>query len=391
VSRRAGPAAAVLIVVVAAGCGLVGGNPRPDDPSAVRPDPPPGAATMSALNWQDITFEQPATVSQDQWDQPKAVAAGPGGFVAVGSDYASGKSGRIWRSTDATAWRLVQSPVLDGLDLVSVAATGDAFVAIGTGGRDDNHFGTAVLRSTDGLTWTQVKQVPEAWAKRVSASPKGFVAIVEAGDTTDLLVSSDGISWSRTPGANIADGAWISDVEWDGSGWIAAGSVGDRALVLRSVDGITWTEERLPAAEPTGGIAIVLAYRVVPGRWATLILGLDEEPSCREDDDFCPKHQAAWSHTVQTGWQRLPSSTWILGRGHGVDVHPAGDAGFIHLLADDARVSADGWDWKAVSAKGSSAAFQAGVVVVQNDLIGVGTTLFGDTTGAWFGHATISR
>jgi hypothetical protein len=54
-------------------------------------------------------------------------------------------------------------------------------------------------------------------------------------------------------------------------------------------------------------------------------------------------------------------------------------------------VSADGWDWKAVSAKGSSAAFQAGVVVVQNDLIGVGTTLFGDTTGAWFGHATISR
>lgn len=347
---------------------------------------------MSALTWQAVTFEHPAKIDQHESDQPKSLAAGPGGYVAVGSNSTlSGYVGRIWHSTDGNGWPLIDSSTLDGLDLVSVAATDDAFVAIGTRSGDPNRFGTAVLRSTDGVAWTQVTDVPDAPAIRVAAGPNGFIAIVQVGDTTDLLVSSDGVSWSRIHGATVAPGAWLSDVEWDGSGWIAAGSVGDRALVLRSADGAAWTEERLPGSEPADGIAVVTAYRVVPGRWATLVLGLDEAPSCKEDDDFCPKYQAAWSRSGQTGWQRLPASTWILGRGHGVDVFSAGEAGFVSLLGDAVRSSADGWDWTPVTSTGASAAFPASTIIAGDDLVAVGIPVSGDSLEAWFGHATISH
>ncbi len=315
---------------------------------------------------------------------------GPGGYVAVGST-STGPVGRIWHSADGSDWRLVDSALLEGLDLESVAATAGAFVAVGTRTGDEGRFGAALLRSTDGLGWTEVSDVADAPAGRIAAGPAGFAAIVQPGDTTDLLLSSDGISWSRIPGAGIAPGGWLSDIAWDGSGWIAAGSVGDRALVVRSTDGRAWTEELTPASEPAGKIAVVTAYRVIPGRWATLVLGLDEEASCKEDDDFCPKYQAAWSRTDQAGWQRLASSTWILGRGHGVDVYPARDAGFLYLLGDDARVSADGWDWKPVTWTGGASAFVRSAVVVGDDLVAVGSTLNDDPPAPWFGHAAISR
>ena len=54
-------------------------NPRSDLPNITRPTAPQGAATWSSLEWQPVTFEQPPKASQEQWDQPTAVAAGPGG------------------------------------------------------------------------------------------------------------------------------------------------------------------------------------------------------------------------------------------------------------------------------------------------------------------------
>jgi hypothetical protein len=167
------------------------------------------------------------------------------------------------------------------------------------------------------------------------------------------------------------------------------GSVGARAAVWRSADGTTWVEEPLPASEPIEGLIDVSAYDVVPGRWATLVLGVERAPSCAEDDDWCPKFQTGWSWTQQTGWARLPKATWILNRGCCVDVYPAGDAGFLYYLGSDAMLSADGWAWTTVNESAASEAFARDIVVTEDRVVGVGWGP-GPDLGGWFGSATVN-
>ena len=176
-----------------------------------------------------------------------------------------------------------------------------------------------------------------------------------------------------------------------GDGWLAAGSIGDRAAVWRSADGSTWSEDPLPASGPIDGIIDVSAYRVVPGRWATLLLGIEREPACEEDDDFCGKYQAAWSKTPTTDWARLPRATWILDRGYGVHAYPADEAGFLYLGGNDSRLSPDGWDWASVRQANTYAALVNDVVVTEDLVIGVGSDL-GAAPGlvGWFGTARFS-
>ena len=392
---RAQPALANLLVVVVAGCGLLGGpdNPRPDDPKATAPDVPAGVATWSSLDWQDVTHEQPVRTTEEHWDQANDLAAGPGGWVAVGSNNNHmGYEGRIWHSADARSWKLANLDLLAGLDLVAIAATPDAYVALGTRSTDPNRPIATLLRSTDGLQWTEIQVVDGAWAAAVAAGDRGFAAILQADDGHDLLLSSDGISWKRAAVDGIGGSTLLADVAADGAGWLAAGSDGERAVVLRSPDGATWTEDLLPASEPVEGVLDVSAYQVVPGRWATLLLGLDRGSSCEAGDDWCPTYQAAWSWTAETGWQRLPKSTWMLGRGHGVEVHAAGEAGFLYILGDEVRTSAVGWDWTEVKETASSGAFANAVVVDGERVVAVGAPIGvdGGLTG-WFGSALIRR
>jgi hypothetical protein len=70
---------------------------------------------------------------------------------------------------------------------------------------------------------------------------------------------------------------------------------------------------------------------------------------------------------------------------------PAGDAGFVFLLDDTARSSADGWDGMSVSSTISNEALPTDVVVTNDEPLAVGNTLFGGAMDAWFGRAAISR
>ena len=393
-------ALAIAVPTVLAGCGvgfLLGGGgstPRDDDPNATPPTAPEAAVVWSSLDWQGVSFEQPAKVSGEQSDQVTAVAAGPGGFVAVGSNSdVMGYVGRIWVSADALDWRLVESPLLPDLELVDVAASNETFVAIGTrslGNAFDDPV-ALILTSPDGSNWVEADAIPDAWASSVAVGPDGFVIVLQSalGETTSLAVSPDGSSWTPVPAGNLPPGAWVSGVAWANDSWIAAGSVGARAAAWRSTDGTTWVEEPLPASEPIEGLLDVSAYDVVPGRWATLVLGVERAPSCAEDDDWCPKFQTGWSWTPQTGWARLPKATWILNRGCCVDVYPAGDAGFLYYLGSDAMLSADGWAWNGVKESAASEAFVRDVVVTEDRLVGVGWGP-GTDLGGWFGSASIN-
>jgi hypothetical protein len=367
-----------------------GDNPRPDTPDAIRPAAPEGAASWSSLEWRPVTFEQPVKTSEEQWDQATAVAAGPAGWVAVGSNGdVTGYESRIWQSADSLAWTLVANDLMPRLELVDVAAIGDSYVAIGTNSADPNDPTTSILHSSDGVSWSVVESVGGAWASRVASGPQGFAVVIQVNETNDLLLSGDGRMWDRLAGADVAADVRIADIAWDGEGWIAAGSAGNRAAVLRSDDGLAWVDEPLPASEPVEGILDVSAYRVIPGRWATLVLGLDRGPSCAEDDDWCDMYQAAWSWTAETGWMRLPRSNWLLDRGYGVDAYAAGDAGFVYVLGDEVRTSPDGWEWTGVRESSPSDALASDVVVTGDRMVAVGTQADGEALNGWFGSAQI--
>ena len=356
--RFARPAASLLAVASLVGCSFLVRNtdPRPDDPNAKAPTRPAAAVTWSSLEWQETTFDQPPKDSPEQWDQATAVAAGPGGWVAVGSNSdISGYEGRIWHSDDSIAWTLVGGDVVDGVELVDIAGTPEAFVAIGTNSASINDPIASIFRSIDGMTWEEVERIDGAWSDTVAAGPIGFAAVLQVGDWTDLLFSSDGTDWNRIRGvdidADIEAPVWVADVAWerDGErdGWVAVGRAGNRAVVLRSQDGARWVEDPLPGSEPVEGLQDMSAYSVVPGRWATLLLGVARAPNCLEDDEWCDKHQTGWSWTAETGWQRLPKATWVLNQGFGIQTYAAGDAGFV-TFATEIRISADGWAWEPV-------------------------------------------
>jgi hypothetical protein len=123
---------------------------------------------------------------------------------------------------------------------------------------------------------------------------------------------------------------------------------------------------------------------VIPGRWATLILGIDRGTSCAEDDEWCDNYQAAWSWTEASGWQRLPRDTWLLDAGWGVEAFPAGDAGFV-TFGSETRTSADGWDWTEVPGDIEDG-FVVDAVVTQERVVAVGPSMSDEEVlEGWFG------
>jgi len=382
----------LIIVCLSAALVACSANPRVDDLDVVRPQPPAPVVVWDGLTWQATTPELPAKISVEQWDQAVAVAAGPSGYVVVGSNSdVMGYVGRIWHSADSIGWTLEEHDFSIGLELVDVAANAETFIAIGTRTGNPNDPVAVILSSPDGSNWSEVSTTAGAWASRVATSPAGFAVILQVDESTQMLVSRDGRDWAPAGSDGMAADTWIADVAWDREGWLAVGSAGDHAVAYRSADGQSWSEDRLPASGPVAGIIDVSAYQVVPGRWATLILGLDREPSCAEDDDWCGKYQVTWSWTAESGWTRLPKANWINDRGYGVEVFPAGDAGFLYL-GEEVRLSADGWDWNPVSEDPPSDALTADAVVEGDRVVAVGVPLGADEElVGWFGSGLITR
>ncbi len=391
--------ALVLVTAVALGlsaCGFLSQNPRPDDPDAIAPSAPDAAAGWSSIEWHEATVDGHERLSREQTDRATSLAHGPGGYVAIGSNgnfmhYV----GRIWWSADGQDWLAIEDPLLDGLELVDVAATDTSFVAIGTRSADVNDPDLVILRSADGRSWKEVERIGGAWAMTVAAGLAGYIVAAEVGEASDLLVSRDGSAWTRVRAGDIAPGdAYLSGLTATDSGWLAVGSSGGGALALRSADGRAWTADDLPASTPGDGIARVSAYAALSGRWGDLVLGLDESPSCIEDDDWCARWTAGWSNAGGAGWQRLPKKTRLLGGGWGGTAWPAGDAGFVAWDMDDMITSADGWDWSNVRRLGDADPSSVNDAVLVGDELVVVSEDWSDIESSdqvWIGVGTITR
>ena len=194
-----------------------------------------------------------------------AVAAGPLGVVAAGTDRSGGRTvPAVWFSGDGTSWPRAEGPFGSDGAIASVAVGPSGMVAVGTvdtGGEVDG----MVWFSADGTTWRTVPLGSAGFTgparQRVRAvtatAAGGFVAVGDDGNA-DLPIavvwtSVDGITWQRQPASpdmaefvGIFSSGGVTAASVTGSGPVVAAGGGALLQIWTSPDGRRWTRDQPP-------------------------------------------------------------------------------------------------------------------------------------------------
>jgi photosystem II stability/assembly factor-like uncharacterized protein len=158
----------------------------------------------------------------------RAIAHGPGGYVAVGAN------GVILAG--ATPGNMVRQPAGTAGGLNDVTWSGAEFIAAGDNG--------VLLTSADGTAWTTGTYAVGVNLHGVACGKGHCVA---GGDDGTLLRTTDLLHWLpvATPTADA-----IYRIAWDGRRYLAANASGAVATgVLTSADGTTWRSEPVTGNE----------------------------------------------------------------------------------------------------------------------------------------------
>jgi hypothetical protein len=183
------------------------------------------------------------------------IAAGHGGYVAVGRQLAGGRIFAVlWYSADLRSWTLGSNGGLDGRLSAStvnaVAATDGGFAAVGSHGA-----GQAIWISADGKHWILTSvNLPSgahsATLTAVAASGSRVVAAgyahTPAGDIPVVVASVDGgARWRQTVLPTAGRLGVITALTATPSGFTAAGRAGKggsaHTVTWTSADGLTWS------------------------------------------------------------------------------------------------------------------------------------------------------
>jgi hypothetical protein len=177
------------------------GNRVPEIPEF---EVPPGVCewvSTDGLDWTPVSL--PTAVFPDTaW--VSSVAAGPGGLVAVGSDFGPVQSrAAIWQSSDGRAWtRLASAWATDWFSFDAALAGGPGFLVLGS----DAHGNAALATSADGVAWTSVAAPGQGTlygGPSLAVGPAGFIfgGIPVNGTQSPTMVwtSSGGSQWLPGP------------------------------------------------------------------------------------------------------------------------------------------------------------------------------------------------
>lgn len=349
----------LVTVVAVSACG-------PRAPVVTAPPEPADAVPWPELVWAKAdlpAIQVPGT------EHLAAVAADDAGFVAVGfREEAPRRDGVILFSPDGGTWQRVDLGLMLGaldLDLVDVAAGPGGFVAVGSASMDGRPTTTVALRSADGRSWER-EALPEAadtYVYSVAAGPAGYLA---SGNTASgggaSWVSADGTTWQRAPTEALGAGTGgIIDPRADGAGWMALGSNGNTPLFLRSTDGIGWEATVIGSPDE-------YASRLVAGRWGYVVQG--GEGRCGLFSMSCGGTTFTWWSGDGKTWTRLrPEGALASG---GITFADAGDRGLIGLDGLSAWSSTTGWSWTAMPPPGDGSAALNAAVVRSDVIVAVG-------------------
>jgi len=186
-------------------------------------------------NWQQQIAPPGSSLS--------AVAAGPGGFVAVGADTATGTINVILTSPDGTNWSANnQAGGVGNNGFLAVAYGGGEFMAVGNGGVN-------WYSSDGGSTWSRGST--PAGAPNLNGVAYGNGMFVAVGDD-GYIFTSPGAGGLWTQQATNLTSDDLDGIAYGGStnGFVA---VGPHDL-LNSPDGATWHDEGLPGGESADAV-----------------------------------------------------------------------------------------------------------------------------------------
>lgn len=174
------------------------------------------------------------------------VAFGVGRFVAVG------ETGRIYHSTDGTAWTEGTSPVTSSLSAVAFAD--NLFVATGSSGR--------ILTSPDGVAWTNRSVATGNTINAVTRHQGQWFAAVSA---FECFVSTDGTAWTRVSTAGRTNSN-------NGQRLLSAAGV---LLSSTNAGGITFAEDpRTWSEHQINSTASTTFYGLAEGAGQIVIVGV---------------------------------------------------------------------------------------------------------------------
>jgi hypothetical protein len=215
--------------------------------------------SADAVTWTRAKL--PASKDTGRQRLADAVHGGPG-WLAVGG---TGSHPLVLTSGDAVTWQPVAGRTFGGDLVPSAAASGPAYVVVGTQGGTS----AAAWTSADLKTWTRAsgagkddltgdRSAPK-WMSDVAAGPNGFVAV--GGQTKNKVsqpavwTSPDGRRWTLSAAApalpnGTAQGS-LTKVVARGGALVATGVAGAYAFASVSSDGgRTWQPSALPGAAP---------------------------------------------------------------------------------------------------------------------------------------------
>ncbi|MCM3442669.1 flagellin N-terminal helical domain-containing protein [Metabacillus halosaccharovorans] len=168
-------------------------------------------------------YNEGGTLTDIEWNGSQYLAVGydSGGAISYTSP-----DGQTWTKHDVGT----SAGIGNNDYLMNVTYNGSEYVAVGI---RDYGAGGIILKSSDGSSWTAVKDTTSA-LRSVSWSGDEYIAVGNNGTT---YKSTDGTTWDEEP-SNIND--LLTNTTWDGSGFFAVGSNG--TIVSSYNDTITNTE-----------------------------------------------------------------------------------------------------------------------------------------------------
>jgi hypothetical protein len=240
---------------------------------------PVALTSANGVSWQPVDS---STAFTGPGACVTAIAAGQHGYAAVGNNVSGSRVfAAMWPSADSRSWAQGDNDSGGRLDgskqhsmVDAVAATPGGFVAVGTHGS-----GGVIWTSPDGQQWTfidyKADHVPHSGVSAgalllVEASGSRIVTagyeVTASGDVPVVVVSTDGgLHWNPpivlgTP-ASLAGGR-VTALTATGSGFAAAGEAGpvgaQRTVTWRSRDGLTWSKAA-PTASGTSAVGALAA------------------------------------------------------------------------------------------------------------------------------------
>ena len=236
-----GRASAVMIALVA-GVGACGGG---SPPAITAPPAPANVAPWPEIAWAGTFIDRPPQGFSSE--RMIAVTASDLGFVAVGLAEAVGRErGQAWFAPGGVEWeRAGPERVFEGVSLIDVAAGPGGYVAVGTASAEPAQADPSrvvLFRSPNGRRWERVAgagATPPGIATAIGGGPLGYVAVgfTDPQPGPILLVSDDGLTWrpiDPATGGDIASGIG-APVAVDG-GWLEGLGKTRRPITPRPVN-----------------------------------------------------------------------------------------------------------------------------------------------------------